>query len=234
MQAMINAKAAGKGSAPPNNDTSMFGKPQRIPQQLDDSMLYDPKAIQYNPSNRGSKNLIGDIMANPLQPTYVVEQSIIPIKQPVANQAGVMQEGRDSYVRPLKLQHNTGQDPPSPRLSYNSYRPNYMNEEDEFRKMIMDNQQADMRGDLISPRKGNESSRQRGTVDSRMPQAGRGLSEELITENARLKVQNQALLAENGSRLAKHRVVESTKERANDRPVNDKRPGRSSIQGPNR
>lgn len=195
---MINNKVAAKSGKSAQNDTSMFGKPQRLPQQLDESMLYEPKAIQFNPSQRGSKNILNEVLTNPIQPQYIVEQQGTPALSGNKNQ---ISEGRDSYVRPLKLQKGGFQEEPSPRMSSTSYRPSYVPEEEEFRRMIMEKEMADRRGDYESYRKESNSIGQRPTGGSVKYQQGGVSSDELMSENVRLKIQNKALLAENGRLL---------------------------------
>lgn len=132
LQSMINNKSGGRPSVNQQSENSIFGKPQRLPQQLDESMLYDPKSIQFNKAGRGrvSSNDFSvsqiqsypeDLMAaQPMyaKPLYAVQQN----------------DMRDSYVRPASI----GLDNYSPRGSEGSYKPNYIAAEEQPRRMITD------------------------------------------------------------------------------------------------
>lgn len=210
---MLNAKANAKSGSGQNADVSMFGKPKRLPQQLDESMLFDPKSIQFNPALRGIKNMIDELPANQVQSHFLVEQEPVSVKQTVSGYPTGAHPGRDSYVRPLTLTNTGFQESANPGASAYSNAGQTPNIEDEFRKMILSKEMDNMRGRPGSYRN-SDAPVQRPTGGSSGYQRPIHSSDDILAENARLKVQNKALLAENGRRGFDTRAFEQTERRA--------------------
>lgn len=135
LQSMINNKAGGRSTVNQQNDVSMFGKPQRIPQQLDESMLYDPKAIQFTAPGLNRINSGDNFSMSQIQP---YPEELMEAKPMHAKAVYPMQEPqmRDSYVRQISL----GQDNYSPRGSAGSYRPSYTIPDDQIRRTVVERQ----------------------------------------------------------------------------------------------
>jgi hypothetical protein len=98
MQYMIMVKTSGQPVGAASSPEDLFGAPMRVPNQLDESQLYDPRTIQFNPRKSIPKNSRETSL---LAPPFAGNQSIIGPTYPqtqMINFVPEQREFRDSFV----------------------------------------------------------------------------------------------------------------------------------------
>lgn len=173
IQWMIRAKKGQTGGAP------LFGEPIRVPNQLDDSMLYDPKKIAFNQPGRDSAGFQqanrGSVGGMPGRVSYVKPLSVV---------TGPQQPG-DNNILENSLILNNNDFNPSTRFSSVGQNPKHM--------IFGADPQEARAGPQQMLALQNQGARQSTGAAAATP------SQELLKELVRLREANKILQATNGT-----------------------------------